>query len=323
MVIETESSPSRCLIVLGCGYVGRAVVKEALAEGWAVSALTRNPVKAVELRATFGIEVVEADLVEEAWHEALDPSGAWVVNCVSSGGGGVEGYRSSYLGGADSIELWLRRRGPAEGLIYTGSTSVFPQSEGEWVEDADPTAGSTPLNAILVETEERFAAMVRTTGTRSVATVRFSGLYGPGRHHLIDGLKEGAATIPGPGDYFLNLLHRDDAARAVLAVAGAAPDARWEGYLALNATDGAPVTKEAIVQWTVHALGIPEPRFLPDAPNPRMQRRMLANGKVPHRRVRARLLGERFGWRPRYPDFRAGYAEILGLDWTIEDAASS
>ena len=55
-----------------------------------VTALTRNPAKADFLRA-HGVNVVEADLAGDAWHGAV-PRPDWVVNCVSSGGGGAAGF---------------------------------------------------------------------------------------------------------------------------------------------------------------------------------------------------------------------------------------
>jgi nucleoside-diphosphate-sugar epimerase len=208
----------RRLIILGCGYVGREVARRAGEAGWAVEALTRNPAKAARLRDELGLRVVEGDLAASSWHDALDPADATVVNCVSGGGGGEAGYARSYRDGMRSLVAWARQ-GPPRVVVYTGSTSVYPQTGGEWLDDDAPTAASTPLNALLLEAEAVLREAV-TEGLLPAATVlRLAGLYGPGRHHLIEQVRAREAELPGFGDYHLNLLHRDDAAAAVLLAA--------------------------------------------------------------------------------------------------------
>lgn len=304
----TTEETDRHLVVLGCGYVGREVVARAVTHGCKVSALTRNAEKAEELRCTFGIPVIEADLSSPSWHRLLDPAGAWIVNCVSSGGGGESGYRHSYLEGAKSIVEWIRSSGEPQGLLYTGSTSVYPQSSGEWVDEAADTAASTPLNAILLETEAVFRDAVHQAHLPRAAVLRLAGIYGPQRHYLIDQIWRGETHFSGRGDYFLNLIHRDDAAEAVLSLVYG-----WSatGFEIFNVADGSPATKEAIAAWTAEQFDKPAPVFHPDQLNERMRRRMLAPGGIPNRRIRARKLSQTSGWKPHYPDFKSGYGSLI------------
>src|SRR3954470_7596774 len=116
-----ESLAGKRLVIFGCGYVGTAVAGAAIARGMRVTALTRNAAKAVGLR-TRGIETVIADLATSAWHEQIAGGADCVLNCVSSGGGGLEGYRRSYVDGMASILAWARRGGPAQTIVYTSST---------------------------------------------------------------------------------------------------------------------------------------------------------------------------------------------------------
>ena len=117
------------LVVFGCGYVGGEVVRQALQGGLRVTALTRNEAKAIILQQ-LGAEVVVDDLARTNWHEKIKGSGEFVLNCVSSGGGGIDGYRRSYLAGMESIVDWSARRGGVGTVVYTSSTSVYPQSGG-------------------------------------------------------------------------------------------------------------------------------------------------------------------------------------------------
>lgn len=307
MVSSRKHSLPR-LILLGCGYLGRAVAESAVSRGWAVEALTRNPRTAAKLREELGIQVLESELASDAWHAAMDPQGAWIIDCVSSGGGGVSGYETSYRGGAESIVRWLRARGTAVGLIYTGSTSVYPQSGGESVNEDSPTGGTTPLNAVLLETEEIFRQAVAEGLLPRVAIVRLAGIYGPGRHYLIDRLRAGENEFAGRGDCFLNLIHRDDAANALAGLVG-----RWDGagIEVFNCSDGQPALKEEVAQWTAVKLGAPAPVFHPGRASERLKRRLPAGGAVPHRRIEADKLRRATGWSPQYRDFREGYTGLL------------
>src|SRR5882757_6603761 len=94
------------LVVLGCGYVGATVARQAVARGLRVTALTRNEARAAALRAE-GIETVVADLAGDAWHGRVAGGADLVLNCVSSGGGGgIAGYERSYFQGMASMMAW-------------------------------------------------------------------------------------------------------------------------------------------------------------------------------------------------------------------------
>ena len=118
------------LVVFGAGYVGVEVARQAITRGLRVTALTRNAIKATALRA-LGVEVIVADLAEGGWyvHPALAGGADFVLNCVSSGGGGIDGYRRSYVDGMRSVLAWVYRV-PVGTLVYTSSTSVYPQDGG-------------------------------------------------------------------------------------------------------------------------------------------------------------------------------------------------
>src|SRR6266542_3935752 len=126
------------LVIFGCGYIGIAVAREAIAAGVHVTALTRNAEKAKAL-SQLGVEVVVDDLAGDVWHPKIAGGADYVLNAVSSGGGGIEGYRHSYLEGMKSILRWAVATGPVGTLVYTSITWVYPQDGGVVV---DETASS-------------------------------------------------------------------------------------------------------------------------------------------------------------------------------------
>lgn len=299
------------LVIFGCGYVGSALAEEAQARGLQVTALTRNHGRALALRAQ-GVEVVVAELAGVDWHAQIPDGAEWVVNCVSSGGGGVDNYRRSYVDGMRSILEWAKGA-PVGTLVFTSSTSVYPQDGGVWVDETCSTKGATELPQVLVEAEE----LLRETSARagsdasSVAAVcqrwfilRLAGIYGPGRHHLLDQMRRGETQIAGRGDHRLNLAHRDDIVAAIWAVLEAPASVANEVF---NIADGNPATKAEISAWLAGCFGCASPSFSNEAVRGR-------RAVTPDRMISSAKLSARLGWSPRHPDFRHGYAALLAPD---------
>jgi nucleoside-diphosphate-sugar epimerase len=200
------------LAVFGAGYVGSLLVKAAVRSGAEVIALTRNPVKAQALEDV-GAQVVVADLASNEWHRKIGAVD-YAVNCVSSGGGGAEAYLHSYVHGTESIVRWLSETGPADALVYTSSTSVYPQS-GCVVNESMPTEEAVGTARVLLAAEDVVKVVAETKACRRAVVLRLAGIYGPGRHHILDQLRSTVSPLPGRGDHRLNLIYRDDSVAAI------------------------------------------------------------------------------------------------------------
>jgi nucleoside-diphosphate-sugar epimerase len=128
---------------------------------------------------------------------------------------------------------------------------VWGTEDGSVVDETTPAHPTREAGRVLLEAE----AMLHTrTGDRGTA-LRFAGLYGPDRLPRLDDLKAGRPIAADP-DSWLNLVHVDDAARIVVAVA-AAPHAR-QLYVV---SDGHPVRRR---DWYAHLaarIGSPPPTF--------------------------------------------------------------
>ena len=284
------------LVVLGCGYVGAAVAREAVARGLRVTALTRNEAKAVQLRAG-GIETVVADLAGATWHERIAGEADYVLNCVSSGGGGISGYERSYREGMASMLAWLRTSGAAERVVYTSSTSVYPQGGGVVLDETAEVDRAGERSGVLVATEEKLLAANEAAAHRVV--LRLAGIYGPGRHHLLDQVRAG--EVAGRGDFHLNLIYRDDICAAIWA-ALCAPNVGG----VYNVADNGAETKSEIVAWLAARIGVAMPRFTGE---PAGGRRAV----TPDRIIGNAKLKAALGWRPGCATFREGYEKILSL----------
>jgi nucleoside-diphosphate-sugar epimerase len=292
-----ESLAGKRLVVFGCGYIGTAVAIESLARGMQVTALTRNAASAVVLREQ-GIDAVVGDLAGNAWHEQISGAPEFALNCVSSGGGGVEGYRHSYVEGMESILNWARHNGAIGTMVYTSSTSVYPQGDGARVDESAPIGGAERAG-ILVEAEQKLRCA--TDACDRWFILRLAGIYGPGRHHFIEQMRSG--EVAGRGEHHLNLIHRGDAAAAILACFTAPAEMKNEIF---NVADDGPARKTEIAVWLARELKLAVPRFTGEAVSPR-------RGLTPDRIIANDKLKMRLGWRPRYPTYREGCANFLSL----------
>ncbi len=288
------------LVIFGCGYIGSAVAEAALAAGARVEALTRNPDKAAALRAAGLTKVVVADLASSDWHAQLEGGPDFVVNTVSSGG--PESYRRSYVGGMQSILAWASAaKTPAGTILYTSSTAVYPQGGGVTVDETAEAPGATPNGAIIRESEILLEKAPASAGARWFI-LRLAGIYGPGRHHLLDQLRDGATTLNGSGAHRLNLAHRDDIVVAILACLQAPASVGREIF---NVADTAPALRSEVVAWLAQQLGRPLPTFDGTTTSRR------GGAPMPDRIISSAKIQRLLGWRPRYPDYRAGFGNLL------------
>lgn len=290
------------MVIFGCGYLGTRVAGRALKAGMRVAALTRNSDQAKELTRLGIQQVVTAELDRWDWHSRIDPRQDLVLDCVSSAGGGWDGYRKSYVAGMRSILKWAAS-GAVKNFIFTSSTSVYHQEDEEWVTEADPAGGSSEGGRILREAEDLLEEAPPEIARWFV--LRLGGIYGPGRHHLLT--RALGNPSPEEGDnVFLNPVHVDDAAAAVWAAAGADPAV--EGGI-FNIVDDAPARKGEIVAY-LHE-NVKERKIGCDGGAASSSARLRGRGVRPSRRISNRKAREVLEWRPAYSDYRAGYELLL------------
>jgi nucleoside-diphosphate-sugar epimerase len=290
------SAPLR-IAVLGCGYVGAEFARQARAAGHEVLGVVRSVASRDKLRAE-GLPAEAFDLFAGDW--AALPAAFDAVAYAASTGGGAEAYALAYDVGVRRALAWARSVG-ASRFAFTSSTGVYRQDDGSLVDEESAVGGAPTADAILGG--ER---AVLSSGFAKARVLRFGGLYGPGRHHLVDQLRRGENVIGGRVDHYINYLHRDDAASALLAAFVAGP----AGARVYNVGDGHPVTKAALARWIAERLGQPAPVFDPSAPaGPRVAK----GGRTqPSRLVATGRIRSELGWKPAFADVFAGLAPCLG-----------
>ena len=80
------------------------------------------------------------------------------------------------------------------------------------------------------------------------------GIYGPGRHYLLDRLRETNSEIPGSGEYALNMIHLEDIVGAICATLSA--NQHVESGI-FNISDDTPSLKVDVLTWLAKELDLP------------------------------------------------------------------
>jgi nucleoside-diphosphate-sugar epimerase len=287
-------------LILGYGYVGKALGTELVRQGHKVFGLRRSRGGGPEEQGA-GVEQLVGDITQPRELGALPSQWDWVVNCVSSSKGGADDYRSVYLQGMRNLLEWSRTT-PPKRFVYTSSTGVYGQTDGSLVTESSPAEPATETGRVLVDTERVLLEAARRDAFPAVL-LRVAGIYGPDRGYWFKQFLSGAAAIEGKGERLLNMIHRDDLVGAVIA---ALQDGRPGGIY--NAVDDEPVTQLDFFEWLSAATGKPLPPFVPEDSASGLKRG-LTSKRVSNLRLKTEL-----GYRLRYPTFREGYAaEIAQL----------
>jgi mutator protein MutT len=276
---------ARSALVAGCGFVGLATARLLHGAGWKVTGCTHSAESAA-LLAGEPFPVVACDISDEASVESVLGSRHGldlVLHCASSGKGGADAYRKVYLRGAQVLGGVLAPRQ----LLYTSSTSVYPQTEGGWVTEESPAEPPRETGRILRETEDWVLAQGGTVA-------RLAGIYGPGRSVLLRKFFSGEAVIEGDGRRWINQIHRDDAASGLLRLA----ESRIPGVF--NLGDSQPLEQLALYSELAARFSLPLP---PEGPVNLDRKRGWTHKRVSNARLRS------LGWTPRYPDFFTAVAE--------------
>lgn len=272
------------VIIVGCGFLGEAAADLFLKDGWSVLGLCGHEESARRLEgkalAISVIDITQEYVAPAAWRGADA-----LVFCASTRGGDPSAYRSVYLDGLlNSIAAFKPRR-----ILFCSSTSVYAQMDGSIVDEESVTNPPRDTGLILRDAESVTLAC-------GGYVARLAGLYGPARSVLLKKFLANEAVIEGDGQRWINQIHRDDAARAIvhLFTHRSAPGI-------YNVADGTPASQREIYGWLAnfHHMELP-----PSTEVLQPTRRGWSNKRISNAKLRAT------GWEPLYPSFREALSHL-------------
>jgi nucleoside-diphosphate-sugar epimerase len=277
---------TRSILLIGFGYVANHTARRLNPQGWRVLASTRSPDTAGEIRSS-GYEAVLADPASPDGAAALRAAALKADAIVSSVPPGPDG--DPVLPTLATADLAGRR------LIYLSTTGVYGDRRGGWAFETDPVTPGQDRSIRRAEAEAAWLAL-------GAISLRLGGIYGPGRS-AFDRLSDERPVFDKPGQVF-SRIHVDDIAAAIEAAL-----ARPKVTGPVNIVDDAPSSQVEVMTGAARMAGMAAPdvqAFDPAEASPMLASFFAENRRVSNARAKAAL-----GWRPAYPDWRTGLAEIL------------
>jgi len=262
------------LLILGTGFTGSIVARDALARGIPVVASTRDPERARAL-ATRGLTpLCLPDLTAEPL--PLDERTSVLVTFPPDG-------RTDR-----ALAPQLAR---ARSVAYVSSSVVYGGARGH-VDEQTPVRGDTPRAIARIDAESVYRDLGATI-------VRAPAIYGPGRGlHLR--LASGALRLAGEGTNVISRVHVEDLASALLELL-----VRGTRDALFVAGDRLPAPHGEVIRFLCETMNLPMPEHAPADQADETLRN--------ERALDPSLLWSTLGREPRFPTYREGFLHCLAV----------
>lgn len=270
------------ILIAGYGRIGQRLGKQLTRAGHTVFGLRRTG-----SAEHSDIPIIQADLQQANALRTKLPSPIDQVYYILTPTEYTDrGYQQAYVDGLSHLLGAISANpGPLPRVMFVSSTSVYGQTAGEWVDESSETQPQRFSGKRLLQAEQ-----LANDYSGEFVSIRFSGIYGPGREQLLKRVQSGGACQAQPPLY-TNRIHEADCVGVLEHIGQLAVPAPC--YLA---SDSTPVTQCEIMHWLAEQLGAP-------APEP-------SHGESAGRRCSNKRLNAS-GYRWIYPDFRSGYQSLI------------
>ena len=281
-------------LVIGCGFLGFPLAKKWLAAGDDVFVTTRSTDRArqfAELKLhPLVLDTTDSKSLEQLRNFAFDT----VVAAVGMDRSRYSDVHHVYVNGLKNVLANLNAN--VGQVIYVSSTGVYGDFDGGWVDETSTTnpqreGGKACLAAEVALQESQFSDRA--------TILRMAGLYGNERiptRASIESKRWDKLSASG----YLNLIHVDDAVKAVVTVA----EQKLLSEIFL-VSDSSPTLRRDYYQFLADQFGFGEipwvDHVLPDANSRGSSSKRISNRK----------LLETTGLQLQHPDFRSGLGDIL------------
>ena len=280
------------VMIFGCGYSGKAIAKAFAAEGYSVAGTVRTTEGAAALSShdikpfifdgsEFSAELLAA--LKEVTHlvQSIPPGKDHdpLLKLVSG--------RLSLL--CPKLN-WIG---------YLSTVGVYGDHGGDWVTEETPGSPILGRSIERVDTEEAWAAEGQGAGV-SVAALRLSGIYGPGRNGFVN-LDRGTARRIIKKDQVFNRIRVEDIGSATLFLA----QRNLAGIY--NVTDDEPCPPQDVITEAARLMGVeppPEVDFESADMTPMARSFYGANKRVSNEKIRE------LGFKFAFPNYRTSLAQM-------------
>jgi nucleoside-diphosphate-sugar epimerase len=275
----SKDNPRTRVTIVGCGDIGSRLAEQLKSEDYQIIGLRRSH----QVSSLIDYRQVDCSSRSQL-QQALPEHSDIIIITMTPSQRTDAGYQQAYVQVVDNLLEAIQR--PPRLIVLVSSTSVYAQSQGEWIDEDSTAEPSSFSGKRLLEAEQRLG----NSPYRS-CIVRFSGIYGPKRQRLIEQVLRGESSP----SLYSNRIHVDDCA-AVLAhlIELDNPQAL---YLA---SDSSPTPLQEVKQWLAEQLGLPDNHWLKTGDSSLRASKRIRN---------QRLLDSGFTFS--YPHFQQGYQTVI------------
>jgi len=280
-------------LIIGCGYLGRAVAATRLERQGKPLGLVKSVTSGERLQG-LGIEPVIADLDTPPLPDL--PLQDSQIHYFAP---------PPRLGATDTrvrnLIAEFDRQGHPRRIVYLSTTGVYGDCGGEWVDE------QRPVQPVVLRAKRRWDAESafrdwRASGGGELVTLRVAGIYGPGKLPLAR-LRKGLPLVCEQESPWTNRIHASDLVQVCIAAMERGRDG--EIY---NVSDGHPGTMMDYFSRIADLAGLPRPPSISLAEaetelSPGMLSYMHESRRLDSRKIRKEL-----GVILKYPTLESGLA---------------
>lgn len=250
--------------IIGCGYVGKIAALKWKADGHEITVTTRSLGRAYELRPIADLVYILSD----DWHELVEKQDVVLLSVAPDV---KSDYIQTYLRTAEALVAAVEDS-PVSQIIYTGSTSVYGEHEGKWVDENTPPKPANSNAQILFAAEQTL--LKAAAEYRKVCIFRLGEIYGPGRSIVERVKRMQGAPFPGNGNSSTNLIHLEE---IILALDIALKNKLTGIY---NLCNDLHIPRRDLYKQICEAQGWPEVQWNTSITNPYAGNKKVSNAKL-------------------------------------------
>lgn len=198
------------IVIIGCGYVGMEVAAIWKKRGYHVTSTTRSPERLDALSRVSQKSVIIRGSDEDELVPLIANNDVIVVTIAADS---AEHYESAYLNTAQIFRHLALGLNMPRHLIYTSSTSIYGDHQGQWVDETSPLLSKSEQGKILIEAEKHYLSLSEIGWSPCI--LRLAEIYGPGRELSTRVKQLEGHILPGSGEYYTNMVHKQDCASAL------------------------------------------------------------------------------------------------------------
>ena len=238
--------------IIGCGYVGTELAQKLCEKKHIVTATTLHPKDLSKIEKVSQKSFILEGSDENAIYEILKDNDVLILSLAANSS---KDYESTYLKTVETLKTCANKLQTEKTIIYISRTKVYGDCNGQWVDESSSLKAKDEESQVLIKTENILLSL-KDFGYK-VLIFRSSNIYGPERDipALFKSIYK--QIIPGHGDYYTNMIHRDDVVNVILY----SLENNLEGIF--NLADDEHPTRKEFMDKIAQKLNVAKPEYDP------------------------------------------------------------